>query len=73
MAGRPVAVTAVGVLESSWVLLSSLATARWHRYGARVLVRPHLIPSFGRKQFAKLTGQDVRAFITRRRQECQCC
>ena len=40
---------------------------------ARVLVRPHLIPSFGRKQFAKLTGQDVRAFITRRGQECQCC
>jgi integrase len=37
------------------------------------VVRLHLIPGLGRKRLAKLTAQDVRAFITRTRQECQCC
>ena len=31
------------------------------------------IPGLGRKRLGKLTAQDVRTFITRTRQECQCC
>jgi len=41
--------------------------------GYEGVVRLHLIPGLGRKQLAKLSAQDVRAFITRTRQECQCC
>jgi integrase len=41
--------------------------------GYEGVVRLHLIPGLGRKQLAKLTAQEVRAFITRTRQECQCC
>ncbi len=37
------------------------------------MVRLHLIPGLGKKRLAKLTAQDVRTFITRVRQECQCC
>lgn len=41
--------------------------------GYESVVRLHLIPGLGRKHLAKLTAQDVRAFISRTRQECQCC
>ena len=41
--------------------------------GYESVVRLHLIPGLGRKRLGKLTAQDVRLFITRTRQECQCC
>ncbi len=41
--------------------------------GYEGVVRLHLIPGLGRKRLDKLTAQDVRMFITRTRQECQCC
>jgi integrase len=41
--------------------------------GYESVVRLHLVPGLGRKRLAKLTAQDVRTFITRTRQECQCC
>lgn len=41
--------------------------------GYEGVVRLHLIPGLGQKRLAKLTAQDVRTFITRTRQECQCC
>ena len=41
--------------------------------GYEGVVRLHLIPGIGKKRLAKLTGQDVRIFLTCIRQECQCC
>ena len=41
--------------------------------GYEGVVRLHLIPALGSKRLRKLTAQDVRVFITRVRQECQCC
>ena len=41
--------------------------------GYEGVVRLHLIPGLGKKRLSKLTAQDVRTFITRTRQECQCC
>ena len=41
--------------------------------GYESVVRLHLIPGLGRKRLGKLTAQDVRLFVTRTRQECQCC
>jgi integrase len=41
--------------------------------GYEGVVRLHLIPALGKKRLGKLTAQDVRVFITRIRQECQCC
>jgi integrase len=41
--------------------------------GYEGVVRLHLIPGLGSKQLAKLSAQDVRTFINRTRQECQCC
>jgi integrase len=41
--------------------------------GYESVVRLHLVPGLGRKRLAKLTAQDIRTFITRTRQECQCC
>jgi integrase len=41
--------------------------------GYEGVVRLHLTPGIGRKRLAKLTAQDVRIFLTRIRQECQCC
>ena len=41
--------------------------------GYESVVRLHLNPGLGRKRLDKLTAQDVRTFITRTRQECQCC
>jgi integrase len=41
--------------------------------GYEGVVRLHLIPGLGSKRLGKLTAQDVRTFITRTRQDCQCC
>lgn len=41
--------------------------------GYEGVVRLHLIPGLGKKRLSKLTAQDVRAYITRARNECQCC
>ncbi len=41
--------------------------------GYESVVRLHLVPGLGKKLLAKLTAHDVRAFITRIRQECQYC
>jgi len=41
--------------------------------GYEGVARLHLIPGLGKKRLGKLTAQDVRMFITRVRQECQCC
>ena len=41
--------------------------------GYESVVRLHLIPGLGKKRLGKLTAQDVRLFVTRTRQECQCC
>jgi len=41
--------------------------------GYEGVVRLHLIPGLGSKRLGKLTAQDVRTFITRTKQECQCC
>jgi integrase len=41
--------------------------------GYEGVVRLHLIPGLGKKRLNKLNAQDVRIFITRVRNECQCC
>lgn len=41
--------------------------------GYEGVIRRHLIPNLGKKRLGKLTARDVRTFITRIRQECQCC
>ncbi len=41
--------------------------------GYEGVVRLHLIPGLGKKRLSKLSAQDVRIFITRVRNECQCC
>ena len=41
--------------------------------GYEGVVRLHLIPGLGKKRLNKLSAQDVRIFITRIRNECQCC
>jgi integrase len=41
--------------------------------GYESVVRLHLIPGLGKKRISKLTGRDVRLFITRTREACQCC
>jgi hypothetical protein len=41
--------------------------------GYEGVVRLHLIPAIGKKQLSKLNAQDVRVFMTRVREECQCC
>jgi integrase len=41
--------------------------------GYEGVVRLHLIPGLGKKRLSKLGAQDVRIFITRVRNECQCC
>jgi len=41
--------------------------------GYEGVVRLHLIPGLGKKRLNKLSAQDVRTFITRIRNECQCC
>ncbi len=69
--------------SSAWTLAEYLDY--WLRYivreerrpktyqGYEGVVRLHLIPALGRRRLAKLSAQDVRTFITRTRQECQCC
>lgn len=41
--------------------------------GYEGVVRLHLIPHLGKKRLRKLSAQDIRAFMSRVRQECQCC
>lgn len=41
--------------------------------GYESVIRRHLIPSLGKKRLGKLTARDVRTYVTRIRQECQCC
>lgn len=41
--------------------------------GYEGVVRLYLVPALGKKRLSKLTAQDVRVFVTRVRQECQCC
>jgi integrase len=41
--------------------------------GYEGVARLHLVPGLGKKRLGKLTAQDVRMFVTRVRQECQCC
>ncbi|MGA3155230.1 MAG: tyrosine-type recombinase/integrase [Streptosporangiaceae bacterium] len=41
--------------------------------GYEGVVRLHIGPALGRKRLAKLTAQDVRSFLVRLRQQCQCC
>jgi integrase len=41
--------------------------------GYEGVVRLHLIPGLGKKRLNKLGAQDVRVFMTRVRNECQCC
>lgn len=41
--------------------------------GYEVVVRRHLVPALGKRRLGKLGARDVRLFINRLRQECQCC
>jgi integrase len=41
--------------------------------GYEGVVRLHLVPGLGRKRLGRLSAQDVRVFLIRLRQECQCC
>ena len=41
--------------------------------GYEGVVRLHLIPGLGKKRLAKLTAREVRVFIIRVREQCQCC
>lgn len=41
--------------------------------GYESVVRVHLIPGLGKKRLEKLSARDVRVFITRIREACQCC
>jgi integrase len=64
----------VAVYLTYWLRLIVREDRRPKTYqGYEGVVRLHLIPGIGKKRLAKLTAQDVRAFITRTRQECQCC
>ncbi|WP_018653808.1 tyrosine-type recombinase/integrase [Actinomadura flavalba] len=41
--------------------------------GYESVVRLHLVPGLGKKRIGALTARDVRTFITRVRDTCQCC
>lgn len=41
--------------------------------GYESVVRQHLIPGLGRKRLRRLRAQDVRVWLNRLRDECQCC
>ena len=74
--GIPVASAAWTVQEylGYWLRNVVLQERRPKTYqGYEGVVRLHLVPGLGRKRLAKLTAQDVRAFLTRLRRECQCC
>jgi integrase len=74
--GIPVASTAWSVAEylNYWLRDVVFQERRPKTYqGYEGVVRLHLIPGIGKKRLAKLTAQDVRIFLTRIRQECQCC
>lgn len=74
--GIPVASSTWTVAEylNYWLSTIVLNERRPKTYqGYEGVVRLHLIPGIGKKRLAKLTGQDVRIFLTCIRQECQCC
>jgi integrase len=74
--GIPVASATWTVAEylNYWLSTIVLNERRPKTYqGYEGVVRLHLIPGIGKKRLAKLTGQDVRIFLTCIRQECQCC
>jgi integrase len=74
--GIPVASSTWTVEEylAYWLRIVVLQERRPKTYqGYESVVRLHLVPGLGRKRLAKLSAQDVRIFITRLRQECQCC
>ena len=74
--GIPVASSAWTVEEylAYWLRMVVLQERRPKTYqGYESVVRLHLVPGLGRRRLAKLGAQDVRMFITRLRQECQCC
>jgi hypothetical protein len=41
--------------------------------GYEGVVRLHLVPALGKKRLAKLNTRDVRTFLNRLSEECQCC
>lgn len=73
----------IPVASESWTVEKYLLY--WLEYIVRVerrpktyqgyegVVRRHLVPELGKKRLGKLTGRDVRLFITRVRETCQCC
>jgi integrase len=74
--GIPVASATWTIAEylNYWLNIVVLNERRPKTYqGYEGVVRLHLIPGIGKKRLAKLTAQDVRIFLTRIRQECQCC
>jgi integrase len=74
--GIPAASSAWTVEEylAYWLRIVVLQERRPKTYqGYESVVRLHLVPGLGRRRLAKLGAQDVRMFITRLRQECQCC
>jgi integrase len=74
--GIPVASAAWTVQEylDYWLHAVVLQERRPKTYqGYEGVVRLHLVPGLGRKRLARLSAQDVRVFLTRLRQECQCC
>jgi integrase len=75
-AGIPIASQNWTVAEylSYWLEHIVKAERRPKTYqGYEGVVRLHLIPALGKKRLNKLSAQDVRVFITRVRNECQCC
>lgn len=74
--GIPVASATWTVAEylNYWLRNVVLQESRPKTYqGYEGVIRLHLVPGIGGKRLAKLTAQDVRIFLTRIRQECQCC
>ncbi len=74
--GIPVASESWTVAEylTYWLLHVVREERRPKTYqGYEGVVRLHLIPGLGKKRLDKLTAREVRVFIIRVREECQCC
>lgn len=73
----------IPVAAESWTLAEYLAY--WLKHVVKIerrpktyiayeqVVRVHLVPGLGNKRLGKLAVRDVRVFITRVREQCQCC
>ncbi|MQA87719.1 MAG: tyrosine-type recombinase/integrase [Streptosporangiales bacterium] len=73
----------IPVASESWTVEEYLSY--WLEHIARVerrpktyqgyegVVRLHLVPGLGKKKLDKLTARDVRVFVARVREACQCC